>query len=223
MLLLPHLFYGQDSLQGPNVDTKYREDQLYAGVTYNILTKVPSNVNLNGVSGGIHFGFLRDMPLNEQRNVALALGAGMAFDRYGQNLFIGERTDETTIFKALVDNEVYDTNKFSTAAVEVPLEFRWRTSTPTDYKFWRIYTGVRLSYVYWYRAQFKQPNNEVNQTDIPEFEQLQWAATLAFGYGTFNFYVNYNVTPFFKNAYTEDTSEQIEFSPLKLGIIFYIL
>ncbi len=213
----------QDSLNISSLDTKYREDQFYIGFTYNLLTQVPSNVNLNGVSGGLNFGYLRDMPINEQRNISIAIGGGIALDRYGQNLFIGEEGDNETIFTPINEDVDYKINRFSTAGIEVPIEFRWRTSTAEVYKFWRIYTGLRLRYTYWYRSYFTQANNEVGQTDIPEFEPVNLAATLAFGYGTFNLYFNYSLTPFFKDAFTSDTGEKIGFTPLKMGIIFYIL
>jgi hypothetical protein len=222
-ILMVFTSFGQDSLSVTDADMRYREDQFYIGLTYNLLNKVPSNINLNGVSGGIQFGYLRDMPINEQRNISIAIGAGMAFDQYGQNLFIGERPVEETIFRPLLDDVDYDTNRFSTSSLEIPLEFRWRTSTATEYKFWRIYTGVRMSYTYWYSSLFKQTDNKVTQTKISEFQPLNFALTFAFGYATFNFYANYSLTPFFKDAYTEDTREEIGFSPLKLGLIFYIL
>lgn len=213
----------QDTIPKAEVDNLYREDQIYAGVTYNLLASVPSNVNLRGVSGGINFGFMRDMPVNDKRNIAIALGAGLAFDRYGHNLFIGEDANENTIFRVLDSNIEFSTNRLSTATIEAPLEFRWRTSTTTVYKFWRIYAGVRVGYTYWYRSYFKQPNNEVSQTDIPEFDRLRLAATLSFGYSTFNFYANYSINPFFKDATLTDTNEALEFRTLKLGVIFYIL
>lgn len=222
-ILMVFTSFGQDSLSVTDADMRYREDQFYIGVTYNLLTQVPSNINLKGVSGGIQFGYLRDMPINEQRNISIAIGAGMAFDQYGQNLFIGERPVEETIFRPLLDDVDYDTNRFSTSSLEIPLEFRWRTSTATEYKFWRIYSGVRMSYTYWYSSLFKQTDNKVTQTKISEFQPLNFAFTFAFGYGTFNFYVNYSLSPFFKDAYTEDTMEEIGFNPLKLGLIFYIL
>ncbi|MBW2938586.1 PorT family protein [Aureisphaera sp. CAU 1614] len=215
--------YSQDIIKDSIVDTKYREDQFYAGVTYNLITKTPSGFNFKGVSGGIHFGFLRDMPINEQRNIAVAIGLGLSFDQYGQNLFIGEDTSENTIFSILDDSVDYTSNIFRTASIELPFEIRWRTSTPTVYKFWRVYAGVKPGYVYWYRSQFKQTNNTVSQTKIPEFQKLSLGATLAFGYGTFNFYANYSILPFFKDATLEDTNETISFNPLKIGIIFYIL
>lgn len=213
----------QEIVKDTIVDTKYREDQFYAGVTYNLVTKVPTDFVVKGVSGGIHFGYLRDMPINKQRNIAIALGLGLSFDQYGQNLFIGEDTSENTIFRVLDGSVDYTTNVFRTASVELPFEIRWRTSTPTVYKFWRVYAGVKPGYVYWYRSHFKQTNNTVSQTNIPEFQKISLGATLAFGYGTFNFYANYSILPFFNNATLENSDESISFNPLKIGIIFYIL
>ena len=213
----------QDTVPNADLDHNYREDQFYAGVTYNLVTSVPSSINLRGVSGGVNFGFLRDMPINEKRNIAIAIGAGLAFDRYGYNLFIGEDANENTIFRSLGSEVEFDTSRFSTATIEAPLEFRWRTSTAEEYKFWRIYGGVRVGYTYWYRAFFVQPNNEVSQTNIPEFEKLRLAATLNFGYSTFNFYAYYSINTFFKNAFLEGTNEPLDFRTLKLGVVFYIL
>ena len=53
-----------------------------------------SGVKSRGLSGGIQFGYLRDMPINERRNVAIAIGLGLSFDQFGQNLFIGEAANE---------------------------------------------------------------------------------------------------------------------------------
>lgn len=213
----------QDSIPKADLDLRYREDQFYAGITYNLLSSVPSDVNLNGVSGGVHFGFLRDMPINKERNIAIALGAGLSFDQFGYNLFIGENANENTIFKVLDSETEFDKSRFSTATIELPLEFRWRTSTAESYKFWRIYGGVRVGYTYWYRAFFSQENNQVSQTDIPEFDRFRLGATLNFGYSTFNFYAYYSINPFFKDAIIEDTNESLDLRTLKLGVIFYIL
>jgi hypothetical protein len=209
-------------IKNQRIDSLYREDQFYIGVTYNLLSAVPDGVSIRGLSGGIQFGYLRDMPVNERRNVAIAVGAGMVFDRFGQTLFIGESGNEQSIFTVIDDDIEYDTNRLSMSAVEVPLEFRWRTSSPKVYKFWRIHAGVRLGYVYWYKSTFRQPDNEVIQTAIPEFDRLRMGATFSFGYNTFNFYGYYGINPFFKDAVTTG-GEAVDFKTIKIGLIFYIL
>lgn len=212
----------QDTIVSPAVDSLYREDQFYIGVNYNVPLNLPSGGNIRGLSGGLQFGFLRDMPLIKQRNLAIAIGAGLAIDQFGQNLFIGETANEQTIFRVLDGTVDYTRNRFNMAVVEAPVEFRWRTSTASSYKFWRIYAGFRLGYAYWYKATFKQPGNTVNQTKIPEFDPLRLSATLSLGYNSFNFFASYSINPFFKDAVTVD-GERVDFRALKVGLLFYIL
>lgn len=203
-------------------DKEYREDQFYFNITYNLLRNTPSGTKLRGLTGGFGFGYIRDMPINERRNISIGLGAGFAYNRYGQNVFIGEDQNEASIFSVLNDNTSFDINRFTAATLEVPLEFRWRTSTTKKYKFWRIYTGVRVGYSFWYRSYFKQDNNEVSQVNISEFKPLSFTPTFSFGFNKINFFASYTVTPLFDEAQTS-SGEEVGFNPLRLGIIFYIL
>ena len=212
----------QDTIRQVSGDSLYREDQFYIGVTYNIPLNLPSNAKVRGLSGGFHFGYLRDMPINKRRNIAIAIGAGLAIDQFGQNIFIGETPNDETIFRVLDTDFDFTRNRFNMAIIEAPVEFRWRTSTASSYKFWRVYAGFRVGYAYWYKATFKQPENIVNQTKIPEFDPLRLSATLSFGYNTFNFFASYSINPFFKDAETVD-GEKVDFRTLKVGLMFYIL
>lgn len=205
------------------IDSLYREDQLYIGFTYNILSQMPKEINSSGFSWGLHIGFIRDFPINEQRNIAIGAGLGWSIDTYGQNLFIGEEiSSENTIFRSLEEDFDYSSNRFTTQAIEVPLQFRWRTSTAETYKFWRIDTGVKLGYVYYFRSNFEQPGNSVRQTKVPEFNRFRTGATFTFGYNTFNFYFYYSLNPFF-NEDAKINSEEIGMTTFQVGLMFYIL
>lgn len=163
------------------------------------------------------------MPINKRRNLAIAVGAGFAYNVYGQLLFIGETLDGQTIFTVLNEQEVdFTRNSFSTSTIEVPIELRWRSSTPDIYKFWRIYAGFRVGYAYWYKSTFKQPGNNVNQTNIPEFQKLRLGTSLTLGYNSFNFIASYSLNPFFKDAITTD-GQEVNFRTIKVGMVFYIL
>jgi hypothetical protein len=213
----------QDTIPKTSVDDKYREDQFYIGASYNLLSNVPKGVKIRGLSGGLQFGYLRDMPLNERRNIAIAIGGGFSFNEYGQTLFIGENSDQTSEFTVLNDDiEDYTRNRFSTSEIEVPIEFRWRSSTAEVYKFWRIYAGFKLGYTYWYKATFKQSGNNINRTDIPEFDKVRLGTTLSFGFNTFNFSVYYSLNPFFKDAITTD-GQIVNFRTIRVGLMFYLL
>ncbi len=217
-VLAQDVYYGSEGV----VDSLYREDQFYIGLTFHILGDLPQEVTQKGFSGGFHAGFIRDFPVNRRRNVALGLGLGWSINTYGQELFIGEDSDGNTIFRDLNTRGVeYDTNRFSTQLIEMPLEIRWRTSTPESYRFWRVYTGLRLGYAYHFRSVFKEPGNQVIQTDVPEFDRFRLGTTFTFGYNTFNFHVYYNLNPMFKNAFLD--GEDIGIHTFKIGLMFYIL
>lgn len=229
ILLLAVIFssvgvYSQGEPEPEVVDSLYREDQIYIGFTYNLLSGKPDNITGPQFSGGFHAGVVRDFPLNDRRNIALGLGLGWSINTYGQNLFIGEESGtEKTIFRILDREEVdYDRNRFSTQSVDVPIQFRWRTSTAESYKFWRIYTGLRPSYVYYFRSNFQQPKNTVRQTDVPEFNPFRLGATFTFGYNTFNFHFYYSLNSFFNDDAVVN-GENVELRTFQVGLMFYLL
>lgn len=205
------------------VDPKYREDQFYVGITFNLLVDKPEGLSQNGFSGGFNAGYIRDMPINKRRNLAIGIGGGFSMNTYNENLFIGEQQTGESIYKILDKNLPYNKNWLTTYLVEAPIQLRWRTSTDSTYKFWRIYTGLQLGYIYAYKANFEQPENHVVQTDIPELERLKTGATFAFGYGSFNFYFYYSLNPFFKDAKLDTTQKELSLNTFKLGLVFYIL
>lgn len=203
------------------IDSLYREDQFYVGFSFNLVTDKPSTIKQESFSGGVNFGFIRDFPLNDRRNVALGIGAGWSINSYGQNLFIGKNPDGSTEFQSLDNNSEYSTNRFTTQLVEMPVEFRWRTSTALTYKFWRIYTGVRLGYVYNFRSNYRDDTTQVIVNDLPELNRFRLGTTLTFGYNTFNFQFYYALNPFFKDGVVDEMP--VNLSTVKIGLTFYIL
>lgn len=202
------------------VDSLYREDQFYFALTYNLLTAVPKGVRIQGFSGGVRMGFLRDMPLNKKRTLAVAIGAGLGLNRYGSTLSISD-VNGATQFAVLGDDAEFDSNRFSTVHLEAPVEFRWRSSSPTEYRFYRVHAGLNFSYAISNRATFVEQGQRIKTTNIEAFEKFQVQATLLFGYNTVNFFAAYNVTPFFDS--TTLGGQQVDFKPLNLGILFYFL
>ncbi|RZS98926.1 porin family protein [Aquimarina brevivitae] len=212
-----------DSLFIKSADSLYREDQFYFGFTFNLLLNKPSGIDQSGLSGGLHIGFIRDMPINKRRNVAIGLGIGYSFNSYGQNLFIGEREGtEESIFSNL-RGVAYDRNRFYTHIIEAPLELRWRTSTPQDHRFYRIYTGFKLGYIYYFNSVFVDGSNTIKQTQLDELERLRMSLTLSLGWNTVNFYFHYGINPLFNDNATLESGEAVGLNAFKIGLLFYIL
>ena len=221
-MALPSLAQDRNDPVTKVIDSLYREDQFYIGLTFHLLRDLPESVSQSGFSGGLHLGFIRDFPLNKGRNIGLGAGLGWSVNSFGQELFIGEDSNNNTVFRNLNSEGIdYKSNRFTTQLIEVPIEFRWRTSTPDSHKFWRVYTGLRLGYIYNFQSTFKQLGNQVIQTDVPELDRFRIGTTLSFGYNTFNLHVYYSLNPFFKDAKLGNSD--IGITTFKVGLMFYIL
>lgn len=225
-LLLFILVFSQIGISQSNDKTdlykNYREDQFYASVTYNLLNSKPDGLAQSGFSTGFHIGFIRDMPINKDRDFAIGLGIGFSLNSYNQNLSIIEE-NKVIIFSILNEDGInVSKNKFSTYLVEVPLEIRWRTSTASDYNFWRIYTGFKLGYMLHNSTKLKSSAGDVQLSNIDSFNKLQYGLTLGAGYGTWNFHAYYGLNSIF-NDDSKLNSETIDMNVIRLGLIFYIL
>lgn len=199
------------------IDLKYLEDQLYLTLTYTILSNKPETISQNGFSGGFSLGFIKDIPLNKQRNVGFGVGVGYAYNVYVQNLKIS-RENQTTLFELAED---YKTNRLGINSIEMPVEFRWRTSTPEKYNFWRVYGGVKFSYMVNSKTKFTDSEVVLTTKNIPELNRLQYGATLAAGYGNWNLYLYYGLSPLFKDAVFNE--KNIDLKDIKIGLKFYIM
>lgn len=198
-------------------DVNYLEDQVYLSLTYNILIKKPDSITQNGLSGGISFGFIKDIPLNSKRNFGLGIGLGYAYNAYIQNLKISIQ-NQTTIFEQAQN---YNTNRIRIHSVEVPFEFRFRNSTPEKYRFWRIYGGVKVSYLFSVKTIYEDEIDTITTNNIPEFNRFQYGLILATGYSTWNVHVYYGLNPLFKDV--EFNGKNLDINNFKIGLKFYML
>ena len=203
------------------VDSLYREDQFYIGVTYNLLGKKPSDLSQSGFSTGLHFGFIRDLPLNNKRNMAIGIGLGYSMNSFNQNMQINKESNGTYSY-SILDGNTYSKNKFSSHLIELPIEFRWRTSTPTEYRFWRIYTGFKVGYAIVNTSRFKDASGSFKYKNISDFNNLEYGFTLSAGYNTWNIYLYYGLNPIFSNSAVLE-GKKIDMNAVKVGLMFYIL
>lgn len=219
LLSITRIFGQTEAIENAAVDSLYREDQFYFNITNNSLQNTPSGYKQNRFSPGLGIGFLRDMPLNKKRTFAIAVGCGYSVSILNQNLRITD--DNQTNKFAVISDYSYDKNKYSMHYVDLPIEFRWRTSTPTNTEFWRIYTGFKFSYLLYNQYKFEGDNQNLSLTNIPEINKIQYGCYLSAGWNTFNVYVLYGLNPLFKS--TAIGLEPINATTLNFGLQFYIL
>lgn len=203
------------------IDSLYREDQFYFSVTYNLLTQIPQGLKQDKFSAGLSAGFLRDMPINKKRTLAFATGLGLSYQNYFQNLTISKVPDGTLTYDVSDYNDIAS-NRYRQYLVEVPIEFRWRNSTFESYRFWRIYGGIKLSYVISNKSVLDTGEETHKITNNPDINKFQYGVYMAVGYNTWNVYLNYGLNPLFKDVKTT-SGQNVDVRTLNAGLIFYIL
>ena len=209
-------------------DPNYLEDQFYLGLTYNFLLDKPADFKQTNLSYGLQGGIIKDIPLNSQRTWALGIGLGYAVNSYYSNLLASESingVEYALISENIVtidDEEVsVKRNKIETHLLELPFEFRWRNSSAEEYKFWRVYSGIKLGYVFSSRSKLVSSSDKTSFKN-PDVRKFQYGLMFNFGYNTFNVHIYYSL-----NSLLEDGSvvgnEDLKMKPLRVGLIFYIL
>ncbi|MCM4152857.1 PorT family protein [Arenibacter sp. N53] len=204
-----------------NGDRKYLEDQFYFGLTYNFATELPIGVSQRNLSYGLQGGFIKDIPLSYDRTFGLGIGLGYGINSYYTNLLASQQGTELE-YTILDSDADFKRNKIATHVLELPFQFRWRNSTPQEYKFWRIYTGIKMGYVFDGRSKYVSSTEKIVlvNKDIRDF---QYGLTLNVGYNTFNIHIYYALSSLFNDGIMVQSGEAIEYKPLKVGLIFYIL
>ena len=203
------------------VDLNYLEDQFYVGLTYNFILNKPADINQQNLSYGLQLGFIKDLPLNSSRTFALGVGMGYAVNSYYTNLSIVELANDFQY--GIVDSDLgAKRNKLETHLLEIPIEFRWRNSTPTEYKFWRLYLGAKLGYAFGSRSKLVTDSGK-DSFYVTDVEKFRYGLMANFGYNTFNIHVYYALNNLFKDGLSLDTGQDLTFTPLRIGFIFYIL
>lgn len=204
------------------IDSLYREDQFYFSITYNLLMNGPTGLKQDKFSAGLSAGFLRDMPINKTRTIAIAAGLGLSYQNFYQNLTISKGPTGDLIY-GVNDSGQFVSNRYKQYSVDVPIEFRWRNSTYESYKFWRIYSGVKLSYIFSDKSILKDGESTYKISNNKDVNQFQYGVYVSAGYNTWNVYCYYGLNGLFDKSVKTISGESINVKAMNIGLIFYIL
>ena len=208
-LWIPFFCFSQE-IKPIEIDSLYREDQFYASLSYNLIQNRPDGFKQFSFSPGISFGVLRDLPISKNRHWAIALGIGYSYNNIKQ--FIN--SEEIVGATENTSSENIRTT-ITSHSVDFPLELRWRNSTPNSHSFWRIYTGLKTSYVFNSKLKLESTTESSKESISDEINRWQYGAYISVGFNTWNPYIYYGLNPIFK--------EGSKMSNFNVGFIFYIL
>ncbi len=225
LFLLVFPVFAQENTSAENapkvkIDSLYREDQFYFGFTLNTLQNKPAGLTQDKFSAGFSTGFLRDFPVNKRRTFAIAPGIGFTLNNYNQNLAI-TKSNNSPVYAIIDSGSEFRKNRFSQFLVDVPLELRWRTSTYESHKFWRIYGGLKLSYLVYDKSVYEDAQGKIVVRNNKGFDDFQYGTYISAGYNTINVYAYYGLNALFQSAKT--STESVDMNSINIGIIFYIL
>ena len=203
-------------------DPKYREDQFYASISYNLLQGKPAGYSQYSFSTGLTVGFLRDMPLNKNRTYAIAAGLGYSYSNIKHNFVV--KGDGNTNTYEIVSEGDFSKNKLVLHYLEFPVELRWRNSNAISHKFWRIYLGFKVSYLFYDKAQFEPRGDAtVKVRNDKNMNDFVYGAYLSAGWNTWNLYAYYGITPIYNSPPISDSNQSVKMNSLNVGLIFYLL
>ena len=150
----------------------------------------------------------------------MGLGLGLSTGSFHNNLKLSSLNNQ---FDANIinDSQSFTKNKWTLNELEFPFEIRWRTSTAENYKFWRIYFGIKTSYVFSSKHVFESSSGKEITRDLP-FNKLQTGFTLNAGNNTWNLGLYLGLQPLFKEEFTDKHLEIADIKQFKVGLIFYI-
>ena len=207
--LFVYFGYAQENPQ------KYREDQIYFSVYYNSLGNNLDNFKENKFSSSFNFGFIRDIPLSKSGKFAIGVGLGVGINSFNNNM----KLSNSNSYILLNNRDIPQKNVFNFSELQIPFEIRWRNSSVDNYKFWRIYTGLKYSRLFSssYKFENEQENYKLNSSPI-NLDQL--GLTLNIGFNTWNIGLYKSVNSLFNKKIQSFPKELEQF---KLGLVFYIL
>ncbi|MBT6009117.1 MAG: outer membrane beta-barrel protein, partial [Rhodobacterales bacterium] len=145
---------------------------------------------------------------------------GLSFSSSNSNLKLSDLN--SSVSGEIVNGEDFTKNKWNTTKIEFPFEFRWRTSTPTIYKFWRVYFGVKTSYLLKSKYKYESLNSNYTLENLP-FRKTQSGITVNAGNNTWNLGLYMGLNPIFNKEFGQNNPNLKDLKEFKLGLVFYIL
>ncbi len=213
LLIIFEFSFSQSNSQSES----YREDQIYLGTSYFIQTKSLDDFKQNGFSGNFQFGFIRDFPLNNNSTNALGIGLGYERNFFTSNIQPSENNGIID-YRIVVSRFLESKNKISFSSLVLPFELRLRKSTIDEYKFWRIYSGLKL------KKNFPIYSNPSYGSEIKIDQINDWTTSIYLnaGYNTWNISLEYDLNPILKDK-TTINGDNLNISFFRLGLVFYLL
>ncbi len=151
-------------------------------------------------SASIYFNY--DVQFGKS-NFSFAPGIGLTSDNVYLNsgISIDDSTNVSSFF-LLPNQDAVKSNKISITYIDVPLELRFRTKPDKHDNSWKIAAGLKIGLTAKTLSKLKISEEGENRiyktTNLQNTMGYHYGPTFRFGYGWFNLFAFYSLTPFFE-------------------------
>ncbi|MCL6524862.1 MAG: PorT family protein [Thermoflavifilum sp.] len=183
------------------IPVSYSRDFLLLQLGHDVWSGLPAGVSTRGWNRDFNIALLYDFPF-QQSHFSFALGLGVSTS----NVFFKNLTlniaDSTSSQLNFTQDSKYSKYKIATTYLEIPLEFRYRQFERNANKGFKFALGAKLGLNTDAHAKGKRlvagfPEVEKFKTRR-FFNPYRVAATARIGWGNFNLYGSYSLTPLFR-------------------------
>lgn len=202
-----------------DIDSLYLEDQFYLVTQIGVISSQTEPVINQNLSYGFRAGFIKDIPLNSSRTFGIGWGIGFFTNALYTNLVATKNTDDVIVYST--EDLDFKRSKIGSFGLEMPIELRFRNSTPSSYRFWRFYPGILLRFSPYSFSKVVRNSNDLRflNNDLRHF---MVSGGLSLGFNTFNLSLYYDLNDIFKDGKVLN-SEPLIGRRLEIGLVFYIL
>lgn len=202
-----------------DIDSLYLEDQFYLVTQIGVISSQTEPVINQNLSYGFRAGFIKDIPLNSSRTFGIGWGIGFFTNALYTNLVATKNTDDVIVYST--EDLDFKRSKIGSFGLEMPIELRFRNSTPSSYRFWRFYPGILLRFSPYSFSKVVRNSNDLRflNNDLRHF---MVSGGLSLGFNTFNLSLYYDLNDIFKEGKVLN-SEPLIGRRLEIGLVFYIL
>jgi hypothetical protein len=203
--------------------TKMPNDQIICNILSNTWLNTPDNMKLMPVSIGAEVYAMTPI-IGKKSTFSIAIGFGVGANNIHNNSLPYDSL-EITYFSQIPGGYEYVKNKVTTAYVDIPLEFRFRTKPNLKKRNFKVSLGGKFGYLISNYMKYSgedfrnasSKNVKFKEFNIDNITKIRYGAFLRIGYGKINAIVNYTLSPLFEKDKGPDVV------PVSFGLSFTFL
>lgn len=172
------------------------EDKLVLALTHDFWLDVPDGVDVRVPSIGFNAHFFSDYAFKDGI-VSFAWGFGVSSDNVHSNaMFVQEAFEDGTVGDQILtvfpDEYEYETSKFNTTYLEIPIEFRVITKGRSPFKF---AAGFKVGYMVGNKWKIIDTEGKRKYFDFDHMNKLRYGLTARLGVGKVQLMGFYSLVP----------------------------